>query len=926
MWRLVRVLVFASLWISTVKADEVAQSTADRVRWTTSRVIGSPDPPSPFTVEPALTGREWKQLIHALAEPGTNRLFVVQNVAGEEPARVLVVDGDDANAEAAEVLLEIPKRSVYAIEFHPNYHENGYIYICSNGSWEGEGRANRVSRYTVTFGEKTTCDPDSELTVIEWRSHGHDGGGLVFGKDGMLYVTAGDGTSDSDTWLSAQDVTNLLGGVIRIDVDHPADGRPYSIPDDNPFLDVEGARGELFAFGLRNPWRLSIDARTGQIWIGNNGQDLWETAHLLVRGANYGWSVYEGNHPFYTNRQLGPAEFVPPTIEHHHREARSLTGGVVYYGEQLLALEGSYVYGDYSTGKIWAARHNGTEMLEHREIADTSLQIAGFALTHGGDLLVIDYAKGFFRIVPNPHRSQPSTFPRRLSETGLFSSTSAHVMADGVVPYNVNAPGWHDGASIERYMAVPDDDTVKYTGSRWSFGDGAVLMQTLSLPDDTTSWSMKRIETRILTKQNNEWAGYSYVWSDDQEDATLVDRDGMIVELDASGDDAPSVWTYPSRADCMSCHSRAANYVLGISTTQMYRMSDNDAGSRQQILELRDRGVLVDVPQPVVSYLEGAPSTEVAANEVGDAIRRPLVSPYDETQPANLRVRSYLHVNCSSCHVSAGGGNARMELAFPKPFKEMGLIDSLPQHDTFGIANARLVAAGDSDSSVLFQRISRRSRGQMPPLGTSHVDHAAVQLVNQWISQVSPTRKFVRDWGLDELKDDLSDALSTGRSFQQGRDAFHQIGCVQCHRFSEQGGGAGPILDGVGKRLSPHDILESIVDPSKKVDPKFAVAHIETADGKVLQGRVERETEDVILLRQSASLEAPVEILKSEIEDRMLLPISQMPVGLLNTLEREEIFNLLTYLVADGSKDNPAFTVEEEPKQQGDGEDETGSP
>ena len=155
---------------------------------------------------------------------------------------------------------------------------------------------------------------------------------MVFGHDGMLYVSVGDGSGDSDEKLTAQDAGNLLGKILRIDVDHPAAGMTYAIPPDNPFLDVAGARGEIWSLGHRNPWRMTIDAKTGGLWVGNNGQDLWEFAHLIQRGDNCGWSVYEGSHPFYLNRQQGPGRFAPPTVEHDHGVFRSLTGGVVYYG------------------------------------------------------------------------------------------------------------------------------------------------------------------------------------------------------------------------------------------------------------------------------------------------------------------------------------------------------------------------------------------------------------------------------------------------------------------------------------------------------------------------------------------------------------------------------------------------------------------
>ena len=205
---------------------------------------------------------------------------------------------------------------------------------------------------------------------------------MAFSPDGMLYITTGDGTERlRQLGTRARRSTTCLGSGAADRRRSPARSRQpdaearspqhYSIPPDNPFVKHPGARPEIWAYGLRNPWRMAIDAKTGQVWVGNNGQDLWETAHLVARGDNHGWSVYEGSHPFYLNRKLGPTPPVTPTIEHSHSEFRSLTGGVVYHGEKLPELDGAYVYGDYSTGRIWAMKHDGTRPLWHRELADT---------------------------------------------------------------------------------------------------------------------------------------------------------------------------------------------------------------------------------------------------------------------------------------------------------------------------------------------------------------------------------------------------------------------------------------------------------------------------------------------------------------------------------------------------------------------------
>lgn len=855
-----------------------------RIPLTTSRVEGSPEPPLPYTTEKWPTQIQWESTIYAAAEPGREALLVILARNEGQLSKVVRVPDNNPLATEAEQLLEIPSWLVYSLTFHPKYQENGYVYLGSNGPVDKENdRVDRIARYTVDPTGK--IDPASELIILEWKSNGHNGAALTFGHDGMLYITSGDGTSDSDAWLSAQDVTNLLGGVLRIDVDHPADDKPYSIPPDNPFLTVPGARGELWAIGLRNPWRMCTDRKTGQIWVGNNGQDLWETVHLIRRGENYGWSVYEGNHPFYLNRQLGPAPYVPPTLEHHHQESRSLTGGEVYYGSQLPELNGAYIYGDFSTGKIWGARHDGTQVTWHRELADTPFLIVGFAVTHAGELLVVEYGNGLHRIIPQEPPKNQIPFPRKLSETGLFSSTKNYQLQPGVIPYEVNAPGWTDGAIAERHVALPDSSAMGFNETRnFDLPDRSVILQTLSMPDKNGT-PAQRIETRMLVRERNEWTGYSYLWNTEQDDAELVGMAGADLELpnmnggDEASNDAKRPWHVPSRSECMSCHARQVGYVLGLSQPQLNRICEYDDGKLDNQLDVLKRTGIIgsDFPRPLAEMPQ-------------------LVNPYDPQKPLDARARSYLHTNCSVCHILTGGGNARMELEITTDAKSMAIIDQHPQHDTLGIENARIVAPGEPDRSILFQRISRRGRGQMPPLVTKSVDQDAVELIRQWIQAMPPSRKFVREWALPDLQQ-LTGQLPPSQSAEKGKQIFRDAGCIQCHRRSNEGGGAGPDLTNLAMRRNMSEILESIVLPSKTVAPEFATTQIQTVDGRQHVGRIEREDDEKVVLRTSNSFSGPIEISKEDIEERGHSPLSSMPVGLLNTWEIDQIADLLAYLI-----------------------------
>ena len=867
-----------------------------RVPWTTSRVVGSPDPPLPYAVEKTFTNIQWRAPLYIAAEPGTGFLFVIlQGGERDRPSKLLRVR-DAVEAATAETILTVSNRLLYSVAFHPGYRTNSVLYLFSNGPTSRGERTNRVSRFTKAGKNRTAwdaapyLDSDSEKTIIEWRSAGHDGGGMAFGRDGMFYVSTGDGTSDSDTWNSGQTVDDLLGGVLRIDVDRPDGERAYSVPKDNPFVGWTNARPELWAYGLRNPWRLAVDDKTGHVWVGNNGQDLWETIHFIRRGENYGWSVYEGSHPFYLNRKLGPSPAVAPTIEHHHAEARSLTGGVVYYGERFPDLEGAYIYGDYSSGTIWGARHDGSRLTWHKELARTQLQIAAFTVSSRGELLIVDHGGGIFRLTRTPEEPRPE-FPSRLSETGIFTSTKEHKVHPGILPYSVNAPGWADGAHIERFVGLPGETRIDLTNGGWAFPDGAVLMQTLSLQN-------RRIETRLLTRQGGQWAGYSYRWDDAQADATLVGRNGEELALTNGGASSASpgaraeapqqTWRFPSRTECMACHSRAANFVLGFTDLQLNRTNDYSGVRDHQLRTLTHIGLFA--------------SKDSRGSSISSLLRKAqgakdkLVDPYDSGQDLEARARSYLHVNCSACHIEAGGGNAKMELGISTRTERMNVFDARPQHDTFGVENAMLVAPGETARSVLFQRVSRRGRGQMPPLVSTRVDDRAVALLREWIDSMKPTQTFVRDWKMEDLVPGLA-RLNEGRSVEAGRAAFRQIGCNQCHRFRGDGGTVGPELGGE-RRFTPLELLESIVLPSKVITEGYAATEIETKSGDAISGRVEREDDRVVVIRPPLATET-VAVEKSQIRERTLSKTSNMPSGMLNTLTENQVLDLLAYLLSD---------------------------
>lgn len=688
-------------------------------------------------------------------EPGTGRTMVVH-----QHGRILSFPNDPAS-EKTEVFLELKSMWFYSMKFHPSYLQNHWVYVFANGpEWTEPNKKNRILRYTVKDGR---CDPSSEHLVIEWVSNGHDGGEMGFGPDGKLYITAGDGTTDSDGNVTGQDITDLNSGLIRIDVEHPDPGRNYSIPKDNPFLAIPNARGELWAYGFRNPWRMTFDPRTGDLWVGDIGQDLWEMIEVVHRGDNYGWSVYEGGHPFYLKRKLGPTPVTAAAIVHPHSEARSITGGIVYQGPKFKDLEGAYLYGDYGTGKIWMARYAGGKITENRKIGDTPYQILGFAQDAAGEIYVVDYAGQIYRLEPTPPDQPHPDFPRTLSASGVFTSVAGYQVDPGLFPYTVNSPLWSDGAYKERHIGIPGNGRIDFTeeGS-WNFPDRTVLVKSFSLEMERGNpASRRRVETRFLVKQQNEWVGYSYRWNDEQTDATLVEAPGTTVDYTLRDASAPGgtrrqSWYYPSRADCMVCHSRAGSFVLGLSTIQMNREGQIEELERLgffkvdalEHLRAREERLKKGLPGPLRAILprawrevrnEIANRSKPEQRTTGILPKAPaeyqrLSDPYDASVDLDRRARSYLHSNCAQCHVEAGGGNSAIDLHFQTPPDRMKLFDVKPLHDTFEIADPKLIAPGSPDRSILYQRISRRGAGQMPPLATGMVDERAAAMLREWIT------------------------------------------------------------------------------------------------------------------------------------------------------------------------------------------------
>ena len=732
---------FAANLLAATAHDGLPSGLDKRIPLTTSRVVGSPEPPPMLRAKRAWPGLDFKKPLFIGRDAGSDRFLVV-----EQAARILAIPRDQSQS-TTNLFLELADHDFYSFHFHPGFATNRFVFVFANGPNKlqtnsagvvlgGTNKFNRILRYTVT--PEGNANPASEHEIIKWWSNGHNGGEMTFGLDGMLYITSGDGTSDSDGNNTGQDITDLNSGLLRLDIEHPDPGKAFSIPKDNPFWDIPGARPELWAYGFRNPWRITMDPADGGLLVGDIGQDLYEMIELVTRGANYGWSVREGNHPFHAQRKLGPHPVTPPLVEHHHAEARSITGGIVYQGSKFPELRGAYVYGDYGTGKIWALKRKGSKVTWHREIADTPHAMVGFSEGRAGEIFYVDYATGQgtghlyeLELMPKETKKRPP-FPKKLSESGLFAKVKGHVVQPALIPYSVNSQLWSDGAHKERFIALPGTNQITFSEGGWKFPEETVLVKSFALDLEAGNpKSRKWVETRFMLFEQNEWVGYSYRWNDSQTDAELVeakgvDRDYKIKDARAPGGTRKQTWHYPSRAECMTCHSRAAQFVLGVTTPQMNRDHDYGGVKANQLRTLAHIGAFNLKPDKDGVAKLPKPPEKLAS----------LPNPYDESADLDLRARSYLHANCAHCHVDAGGGNSAIELRWTTAKDKMRLIGVAPIHDKFGMTDALLVAPGAPERSILMQRVLRVGQGGMPPMAKSLVDEPAVKMLGEWIKQV----------------------------------------------------------------------------------------------------------------------------------------------------------------------------------------------
>jgi uncharacterized repeat protein (TIGR03806 family) len=737
-----------------------------------------PTPVNSVAVEQAFANLSWDSPIQVSPFPGSTDLLIA-----ETDGRLYRVADDDATITRTQVL-DIRDRAWYynwnsgdnstkhggmqTFALHPRFGQGEgkdflyvfYLHNDNDAATAGTPYYDRLSRFTWDPGGGA-FDPASELILINQydTTKGHDGGGLVFGPDGFLYIAFGD---EGIQGSGATDYTQMLdgrvrSGVWRIDVDQrggtvshpirrqpfnasPSDGsytQGYYIPSDNPWVNPDGSvLEEFYAIGLRQPHRMTHDAATG-FWIGDVGHETREEVDVMdAPGLNFQWNYKEGNAAGF---RAVPSPLIgterTPVFDYSHSGADSLgncvIGGHVYRGTAIPFLQGKYVFGDNGSQGIYALDFNrvtktanSVTRIGQARSGNIWTGISSFGTNATGELFVTQMGAGqtgsgrIFRIKPDTGSIQNSIFPATLSATGLFIDVASLTTIPALIPYEVNMPLWSDGAEKFRWMMIPGDGTpdtaaerITYSESgRWNLPVGSVLVKHFSLPDGGA-----KLETRVLVRgSDGEWGGVTYRWRADGSEADLLEE-GANETMLIGGDTVD--YLFPARTQCNTCHSPIAGGVLGLTTRQFNRSILYPATGRtaHQVETLSKLG-FIETKHSVVSLRNALTSADRA----------------DETVSDESFVRAYLDSNCSHCHLP-GGNRALFDARLTTPFAFQKLLCGLV-NDDLGIGGAAVIKPGLPGQSVLLHRMNTIAGHRMPPIGRGRIDEEAVIRLANWIS------------------------------------------------------------------------------------------------------------------------------------------------------------------------------------------------
>lgn len=719
-----------------------------------------------YTVANLLPGVTLSSPVCIASPPNeTNRLFIL-----EQGGNIVVIT--NLASPTRTVFMNLPvaftgESGLLGLAFHPGYATNGYFYVFYSRNLttsQGSGLHQRISRFQVTATNANAAITNSEQVLIQQidSANNHNGGDLHFGPDGYLYASVGDEGPQYNGARNAQVITNrFFSAILRLDVDkrpgnlppnpHPANSTNYFIPANNPYVGITNfygatvnptnVRTEFYSIGYRNPWRFSFDSVAGTLYVGDVGQDLYEEVDVVTNGANCGWAYYEATHlasTLYPGQSTiltnPPPGLVFPIEEHPHGGTAGFTGnavigGTVYRGSRLSQLYGLYVFTDNGSGNVWSLRYDGVNGTNWAQITTCSSPSAVGVDPRNGDILIAQLGNNQIGRVDYNATLVGSNLPPTLADTGAFSNLTNLAPNAGIVPYDINVPFWSDNAIKTRWFSIPRTNlTITFNpNGNWNFPTGSVWIKhfELELTNGVPS-SRKRIETRFIIKNTNGVYGITYRW-DSATNATLVPEAGTndVFVISNGGILQTQVWHYPSRAECLACHTPQGGFALGFNTAQLNRDYNYGSIVTNQIIALSAAG-----------YFNSS-----VTNDVHTLLA--LASATNTAYSLEFRARSFLAANCSQCHQPGGAAQrAVWDARVTTPTASANLVKGVPANN-FGNTNKFIIAPQSPTNSILLSRISTRDLGslpsiQMPPLDSMLVDTQAVQLVTDWINSLPP--------------------------------------------------------------------------------------------------------------------------------------------------------------------------------------------
>jgi|GEM_PF-725699 len=609
---------------------------------------------------------------------------------------------------------------------------------------------------------------------------------IHFGPDGYFYVSFGDEGDQGEPYHNAQKIVrDQFSSMLRIDVDrdfvkHPNNLEPnphyailinpgtgkanFSIPNDNPFVgnsvtyngvtytpahpDFLKIRTEMWATGLRNPFKFDIDPVTNDVWVGDVGQDAWEEVTVLNKGDDAGWSYWEGSHRSPVNHPAPNTTPTPtvhklPEYDYAHSTGNTcVIGGVYYRGSNYSTLQNKYIFGDHTSGRLWSLTRGPTPGTA--QVADLGVGTISQVVDFYVDPVTNDILIGQYQINKKIYRLKEvaptlTNFPTLLSQTGAFADMATLTPNPGVVPYTPNLKFWSDGADKSRWFALKNT-TDQMTYSRddlWNFPPGMIFVKhfDMELNRDFPGTARKRIETRFLVRNPSGLYGVSYRWNDQGTDATLADNSGEDFDLAirtggtnnggvvTGGTVATQPWHIPARGECLSCHNANAGHALSMNMRQLNRPGTLAGASGNFLTLLAQSGYLTGFGDNPATLERFYRSDETTVN-------------------LDDRVRSFFGVNCSHCHRPNSGIVETWDARGHLSLEQMRILYVLPVSETYHDQNDRLIIPGDKENSLIYNRLQARNvigdgthngYSQMPPIATNLPDQADIQMLAQWI-------------------------------------------------------------------------------------------------------------------------------------------------------------------------------------------------